>query len=61
MTGYNYDSFRKEMIKEDMDFRGGPQPGDLAPDFDLPTLDGGRFRLSDHRGRPVLFQFGSYT
>lgn len=59
-TSYNYPSFRKEMMKEDMSFRGGPQPGDPAPEIDLPTVDGGRFRLSE-RGRPVLFEFGSFT
>jgi hypothetical protein len=25
-----------------------------APDFDLPDLDGGRHRLTDHRGRKVF-------
>jgi peroxiredoxin Q/BCP len=29
-------------------------PGDTAPDFDLPTDDGGRLRLSDLRGRKVV-------
>ncbi len=44
--------------------RAGPlQPGDPAPDFDLPSLDGGsRVRLSDFRGvKPVVLVFGSYT
>jgi hypothetical protein len=59
---YNYDTFRKHMFKEDRRFHGGPAPGQLAPDFDLPTVDGGRFRLSDYQGRlPVLIQFGSIT
>ncbi len=31
--------------------------GQIAPDFDLQTLDGGRFRLSDWRGQPVLINF----
>ncbi len=33
------------------------QVGDMAPDFDLPVLDGGvrkQFRLSDHRGKRNL-------
>jgi peroxiredoxin len=43
-------------------FSGGPQPGQLAPDFDLPTLNGSRFCLSDLRGKqPVFIQFGSIT
>ena len=59
---YNYDSFRRSMVQEDMGFRGGPRPGEPAPDFDLPTVDGGRFRLGAHRGsRPVLIEFGSIT
>ena len=31
--------------------------GDPAPDFDLPTDGGGRFRLSQQRGRPVVLYF----
>ncbi|GIV70276.1 TlpA family protein disulfide reductase [Caldilinea sp.] len=36
-----------------------PQPavGRPAPDFALPTLDGGEFRLSDYRGKPVVLNF----
>ena len=59
---YNYDTFRRHMVPEDLGFRGGPRPGEPAPDFDLPTVGGGRFRLSAHRGkRPVLIEFGSIT
>jgi cytochrome c biogenesis protein CcmG/thiol:disulfide interchange protein DsbE len=32
----------------------GPRPGDLAPDFVLPKLDGSVQKLSNFRGRPVL-------
>jgi peroxiredoxin Q/BCP len=31
--------------------------GDDAPDFDLPTDGGGRFRLSERRGFPVVVYF----
>jgi len=31
--------------------------GDLAPDFTLPTADGGTFTLSEHRGRSVVVYF----
>jgi peroxiredoxin Q/BCP len=33
-----------------------PQPGETAPDFDLPGTDG-TFRLSDHRGERVVLLF----
>lgn len=31
--------------------------GDMAPDFDLPTADGGRVSLADLRGTPALIWF----
>jgi peroxiredoxin len=34
-----------------------PGPGDVAPLFDQPGLDGGRVRLADYRGRPVILTF----
>lgn len=41
---------------------GDIEPGDLAPDFELGTLDGqSKVRLSSLRGRPVVLLFGSYT
>jgi peroxiredoxin len=50
------------MFKEDLHFSGGPEPGERALDFDLPTTDGGWFRLSDYQGRkPVFIEFGSIT
>jgi peroxiredoxin Q/BCP len=33
-----------------------PQPGDPAPDFELPGTDG-RFKLSEHRGERVVLLF----
>lgn len=44
--------------------RGGRlAPGELAPDFTLPTVDNqSRVRLSQFRGeRPIVLVFGSYT
>jgi thiol-disulfide isomerase/thioredoxin len=39
-----------------------PGPGDRIPDFDLPALDGGRFRSTDlTETGPALLVFGSYT
>jgi peroxiredoxin len=35
----------------------GPGVGRLAPDFTLPTLDGGTFRLREQRGKPVVLNF----
>lgn len=34
-----------------------PTVGSLAPDFDLPDLNGSRVRLSDFRGKPVVVVF----
>jgi len=31
--------------------------GDMAPDFELPTDSGGHFKLSSHRGHPVIVFF----
>jgi peroxiredoxin len=38
-------------------YRGGLGPGDIAPPFDLPDLDGGRLALDRYRGQPVLLIF----
>ena len=35
--------------------------GDRAPDFSLPSLDGGEVRPADLRGRPTVIEFGSIT
>jgi peroxiredoxin len=32
-----------------------------APDFELPTIDGGKFRLSEHRGKVVILNFWTKT
>ncbi len=34
-----------------------PTVGDTAPPLDLPTIGGGRVRLEELRGRPVLVSF----
>lgn len=36
------------------------QVGDLAPDFTVPTLDGGKFRLSEQLGKPTIIYFTAY-
>lgn len=39
------------------------QPGDAAPDFTLPGVPPGEYRLADQRGRPVVLVFypGDFT
>lgn len=61
--GYNYPQFTTRVFLDDLrrTFRGGPQPGARAPDFELPTTGGERVRLSGLRGQPVLLIFGSVT
>jgi len=39
------------------DRKVGLRPGDLAPDFEVSSVDGSRVRLSDLRGKPVLITF----
>ena len=34
-----------------------PKLGDVAPEVALPDHDGGVWRLSEHRGRPVVLIF----
>ena len=34
-----------------------PALGALAPPLSLPTIEGGEYRLEDHRERPVLVSF----
>jgi cytochrome oxidase Cu insertion factor (SCO1/SenC/PrrC family) len=34
--------------------------GNTARDFELPALDGGKVRLSDHRGKPVVLAFWAF-
>jgi cytochrome oxidase Cu insertion factor (SCO1/SenC/PrrC family) len=61
---YNYEHFTSRHLLEDLatTIKGtGLEAGDLAPDFELPSTTGERFRLSEHRGRPVLLRFGSYS
>ena len=60
--GYNYDTFTRQIFRQELHFHGGPAPDQPAPDFQLPTVDGGWFRLRDCRGKkPVLIEFGCIT
>ena len=39
------------------DFGGSLQTGQIAPDFELKTIDGEKVALSDFRGQPVMLNF----
>ncbi|HTE19057.1 MAG TPA: hypothetical protein VK689_11840 [Armatimonadota bacterium] len=61
---YNFAHFRTRHLLYDVTGtleRRGIQPGETAPDFELPLATGGTLRLSDLAGRPVLLRFGSVT
>lgn len=60
---YNYETFsRSEGAGKTNEFKGQLRAGEDAPDFELPTLDGERVRLSGFRGhKHVLLEFGSIT
>ncbi|MEU3199392.1 deiodinase-like protein [Streptomyces sp. NPDC006996] len=59
---YRYPHFHTRLLAEDMRFQAGPRPGEDMPDFDLPTVDGGRVTKSDFTGRtPLLLTMGSVT
>ena len=40
---------------------GRPQPGTIAPDFEIPTLEGKMIHLADYRGKVVLLHFWDTT
>lgn len=61
---YNYEHFRSDHLLADLKrtvSNSGIMPGEVAPDFELPRADGGKLRLSELRGTPVLLHFGSFT
>lgn len=61
---YNFEHFRTQHLLSDAQAtieKRGIQPGEMAPDFELPRVGGGTLRLSDLRGKPVLLHFGSFT
>jgi len=62
-TEYNYKAFtRSETAGKAGEFKNDIRAGDEAPDFELPTIDGERIRLSKFRGkRHLLLEFGSIT
>ena len=60
---YRFEHLALPLLLRDMYFsKDDPVPGDRVPDFDLPTLGGGRFRSTDlGETGPALLIFGSYT
>ena len=62
-AAYRFDHLSMPLIMRDMRFASNdPGPGDPFPEFDLPTLDGGRVRTADLAdGGPMLMIFGSAT
>ena len=61
-TDYRYDHFTRRRLGEDRSFQAGKEPGWQMPDFELPTVSGGRVCKADFMGRrPVLLTFGSLT
>jgi hypothetical protein len=57
---FNFRHFRMRHMLAEL-LRPGLPPGCEAPDFELPSTDGDRLRLSDLRGQPVLLHLVSYT
>jgi hypothetical protein len=58
---YRFEHFRRDLLTEDLAFRGGPEPGERVPDFELPTTAGDTIRRADLEGRPTLITFASIT
>ena len=60
---YSFKHLTMPVVLRDMYFKkDDPGPGDRVPDFDLPTLGGGRFRSIDlAETGPAILIFGSYT
>ncbi len=64
VESYNFEHFRTTHLLKDAvaTVRArGIRPGEEAPDFELPRVDGGTLRLRELRGAPVLLRFGSRT
>ncbi len=52
---YNYESFsRSESAGKSNEFKNSLRAGEEAPDFELPTLQGDRMRLSNFRRQQVF-------
>jgi peroxiredoxin len=59
LSEYNYRRFRRGSV---VNFAEAPEPGEEAPDFELPSTGGQQFKLSDYKGKKnVVLTFGSAT
>ena len=58
---YNFENWRPTGQERTYFQEGVAKAGQMAPDFALPTLDGGEVRLSSLREKPVMLEFGSIT
>jgi hypothetical protein len=61
---YNYGHFRPRLVAGEVvkTVRArGIAPGELAPDFELPMVGGGSWRLVRHLNPPILLRFGSFS
>jgi hypothetical protein len=61
---YNFIHFRTKHLLSDLQAtiaKHGILPGAMAPDFELPRVNGAPLRLSELRGLPTLLHFGSFT
>ena len=47
---YNYDRFARDLLLKDAVKFSGPDPGDVAPDFTLRTIDGDKLRFYGDSG-----------
>lgn len=60
LAGYdsaNIDDLPDNVVDESLDVEAGLDVGQMAPDFELKTLDGESVRLSDYKGQMVMLNF----
>jgi hypothetical protein len=61
---YNYGHFRPRLVAGEVVktvAARGIAPGEPAPDFELPMVGGGTWRLARHLNPPILLRFGSFS
>jgi hypothetical protein len=62
ISQYRFERLTLSIVLKDLYFtRSDPAPGGRVPEFDLPTVGGGRFRSGDLAKGPALLIFGSST